>query len=401
MGYLSFILRSTFDDFKKNKLRTFLTSLGILIGVFAVILLNALGLGLKEYIKQQFESLGSNTLYLIPGNFQSSASFRSYSSLATGIRFDEEDVKTLTKIKKISFISPLLNNTAKVVGTKESKLTSFVGANAQIFSILNLQIEHGRLFDKNDVAKKNKVAVLGYKIAEKLYGSKTAALGRSLKMNNQNFKVIGVLGHIAGVEALDDHNFLIFVPYTSLPTLNGKHEFLTIYLKAQDNQSIEEVKKEAKVLLLKKYKEKDFTILDQREILESVVAIFNILNSALIAIAAVSLIVGGVGIMNIMYVSVTEKINEIGLRRCVGATKKDILFQFLLEAVILSLAGGLIGLTLTFLVVFVIQNFFPAYINFQAVLLTLFITSGIGIFFGILPAKKAASLTPIEAIKTT
>lgn len=400
MEYFKFILRSSLDDFKRNKIRTLLTCLGILVGVFSVIMLNSLGLGLKEYIRQQFESLGSNIVYLMPGKFTSSTSFSSYTSLATGIRFDERDVNSLKKIKEITNISPVFTTSVRASGAGKSELVEFVGSNDDVFPILNLNLDRGRLFDKTDVDKGNKVAVLGYKIAEKLYGSKSAALGKSLKINDQRFKVIGVLEHIAGIEQLDDHNLLIFGPYTSTPSLNPNNEFLTIYLKAQDNESIAIIKEKAKTILLKRYKEKDFSVLDQAEVLDSVVSIFNILNSILLSIGAISLIVGGVGIMNIMYVSVTEKIAEIGIRRAIGATRKDILFQFLFEAIILSLMGGFLGLLFAYLLVFLIQKVFPAYINIQAVLITLGISSVIGVVFGILPAKKAAGLTPVEAIRT-
>ena len=172
-----------------------------------------------------------------------------------------------------------------------------------------------------------------------------------------------------------------------------------IYLKARNSETVAELKKEANTIMLKKYKEDEFSLIEQTEILNAVNQIFSVLNTVLIAIGSISLIVGGVGIMNIMYASVTERTKEIGIRRAIGATKNDILFQFMSESVILSLFGGVAGLVLSGLIVLGVRTFFPASLNLLSVIIAISVSTFIGVFFGVFPARKAASLSPIEAIR--
>jgi len=369
MEQYKYLIKSSFDDFKRNKVRTLLTSLGIMVGVLSVVLLIALGLGLKNYIQGQFESLGANLLIIFPGNVFSEGSGvggNFGAGFAGGASFDEKDVKTLSKLPDINYVVPMFMKSL-VFETGREKSTGYVMAtNEDAFKLLNLELLEGREFSRSDVLGKTKKAVLGYNIAEKLFIDPTIAIGKTVKVNDQRYIVIGVAKK------------------------KGDREM---------DKTIQNVKEDAKNALLKRYKVDDFSVTEQSQILSSINSIFAIINSVLIAIGSISLFVGGIGIMNIMYATVTERTKEIGIRRAIGATEKDILLQFLSESVVLSLLGGVIGLIVAIIIVLIVRIFFPASINIVAVVVAIFVSSAIGIFFGIFPAKRAAKLSPIEAIR--
>ncbi|AKM82966.1 hypothetical protein A2422_03265 [Candidatus Woesebacteria bacterium RIFOXYC1_FULL_31_51] len=399
MEQYKYLIKSSFDDFKRNKVRTLLTSLGIMVGVLSVVLLIALGLGLKNYIQGQFESLGANLLIIFPGNVFSEGSGvggNFGAGFAGGASFDEKDVKTLSKLPDINYVVPMFMKSL-VFETGREKSTGYVMAtNEDAFKLLNLELLEGREFSRSDVLGKTKKAVLGYNIAEKLFIDPTIAIGKTVKVNDQRYIVIGVAKK-KGDREMDSG---VFVPYSStFGNINPDKTFFTIYLGASSDKTIQNVKEDAKNALLKRYKVDDFSVTEQSQILSSINSIFAIINSVLIAIGSISLFVGGIGIMNIMYATVTERTKEIGIRRAIGATEKDILLQFLSESVVLSLLGGVIGLIVAIIIVLIVRIFFPASINIVAVVVAIFVSSAIGIFFGIFPAKRAAKLSPIEAIR--
>mgnify|MGYP001616574157 CR=1 FL=1 len=399
MTYILFIIRSALFDFSRNKLRTLLTSLGILIGVASVVLLTAFGLGLRRYIEQQFEDLGTNLLRVLPGKILSGGSFRSGPGSFAGIRFDEKDVADVKRVKGALYVVPVFSKSMTISADNESMLGDIYASSADIFHALNLATDVGSQFTKSDVEKRAKVVLVGPKIANKLFGSPKETLGRFVKMENQNFRVIGVLKPKGGGFGGPDLDSFIYLPYTTAEAFNPDKKFIAMVIKAEDGTNIEVLKKDIGEKLLRRYKKDDFSVIEQSELIGAISSIFAIINTVLIGIAAVSLLVGGIGIMNIMFVSVTERIKEIGIRRAIGARKRDILWQFLAEAVILSLFGGFVGLSLSFGVTLIIQQVFPAYIDASSVALALGVSSAIGIIFGLLPAKKAADLSPIDAIR--
>lgn len=398
MHYFLFIVRTALEDFKRSKLQTFLTSLGIMIGVFAVIMLTALGLGLKKYIADQFESLGKNTLFIAPGKILEGGSFGASSLL--GNRFDIKDLNRLKRVRNIAGIAPLSSKSGEAKGTVKSEFVNIFFTSDDFFDITGFSIDKGRFFDNTDVEKRAKVLVAGPKIAEKLFESTIEALDKKIAIDSVNFKIVGVIkskggGGFGG----PDYDSYFFGPYTTGFIFNPDKQFIRFAIKAEEDVSLAEVKDQINKEMLRRYEEDDFSIVEPTEILSVVNSIFGIMNIVLVAIASISLLVGGIGIMNIMYVTVSDKTREIGIRRAIGARKNDILFQFLIEGIALSIIGGTLGLILAFIGVILVQNFFPAYIDLPSVILALGVSSAIGIVFGVLPARKAANLEPVEAIR--
>lgn len=399
MNHYIFVVQSAFEDFSRNKGRTFLTSLGIVIGVLSVVILIAFGLGLKKYINDQFQSLGSNLIRVVPGQILKGGSFSSTGSMST-IRFDSRDVLKLQRVKSAEYVIPIVTRSISVTMGKGTEPATLYASTADIFVALNLKAHYGDIFTKTDVEKRSKSVVIGPKIAAKLFSTEEAAINKYIKVDNQNFKVQGVLepkggGGFGG----PDLDSFIYMPHTTAQVFNPDKKFYAIIVKSNSNISIETAKDEIKTALLKRYKNDDFSVIDQAELLGAIEGIFGMLNTVLVAIAAVSLVVGGIGIMNIMYVTVTERIKEIGIRRALGARTSDILLQFLVESVALSILGGLMGLILAYIIVYFIQSVFPAYIDLNSVVLALGVSSIIGVVFGVFPAKKAADLSPIDAIR--
>jgi putative ABC transport system permease protein len=395
MKYLRFLFKSSFDDLRRNKVRTFLTSLGILIGVLSVVLMMAFGFGLKDYINKQFETLGKNLIMVMPGSGFTGGN--GGQGLIGGAQFDEKDLAKIKRVKNVATAAPVVMKGVKVQAGGKTEGSSLLGTTANMFEIMNQKVQAGKLFTENDVQKKRKVIVVGAQIAEKLFGSPNNAIGKVVRIQNQRFVVIGVLKKIGSIGSSDDSNAL--APYTALSSLNPNKTFFGIYLKTTNDQVVSQVKKDIKTVLLRRYKADDFSVTEQAELLSMINTIIGVLNIALIAIGSISLLVGGIGIMNIMYATVTERTKEVGIRRAIGATKRDILLQFLSEAAIVSVLGGLLALLLAAGIVLLIQPVFPAVINVFSVAVAFGISSFIGIFFGVFPAKKAADLSPIEAIR--
>lgn len=400
MNYFLFILRTALEDFRRNKVRTFLTSLGILIGVASVVLLISFGLGLKEYIKNQFESLGTNLIVVLPGKVFSGGSFRSGASGLGGVKFDERDVAKLKRIPSVNYVVPIFTRSVSITGGKKTEISDLYATTADMFPIRNLEIDQGRLFKKTDVEKRSKIVVIGPVLAKNLFGSSASALGRNVQIEGQSFRIIGILkskggGGFGG----PDFDSFTYTPYKSAYSFNPDKNFVGIYVKVANEDAVNIAKARVTDTLLIRYKEDDFTVVEQTEILNAVSSIFSVLNTLLVFIGGISLLVGGIGIMNIMYVSVVERTREIGIRRAIGATSRDILSQFLAESVILSLLGGLGGVAISYIIVFFVQSVFPAYVDVTSVLVAFGVSSLIGIIFGVFPARKAANLSPIEAIR--
>ncbi len=392
------LAKAALEDFRRNKVRTALTSLGIMIGVLSVVLLISLGLGLKNYIQGQFESMGANLILILPGSGFTGEGGGSFGGQGTvgGTSFDERDVNTLKRVPELDYVVPIFMKGISIEAGGEKKYGFVMGINDEGFKLMNLEAKEGELFGKTEVQAGSKIGVLGEVIANELFGSSENAIGKTVRFEGQRFKVIGVAKKKGDNEA--DRAF--YIPYkTTYGSLNPNKTFWAIYLGVKSDDLVGIAKQKAEEALLKRYNADDFAVTEQSELLNTINQIFGIINTILIAIGSISLIVGGIGIMNIMYATVTERTKEVGIRRAVGATERDILLQFLTESLILSLFGGIVGLILATLIVLAIRIFFPASINLFSVLITFVISSGIGIFFGVFPARRAAKLPPIEAIR--
>ena len=399
MIYLKQIFLSALDDFRRNLLRTFLTTLGIVIGISSVVLLIALGLGLKAFIKTQFEGLGTNIVIILPGKLFQNGKFQPGQNIG-GIQLDEKDFSSLGKVKTVEYLAPAYIKTVTVKAQGKTEIADMYATNDEIFPMRNLTLALGEYYTKSDLGKRSKKVVMGPKIAKMLFGSAEDAVNKIIKIENLSFEVLGVLvakggGGLGG----PDFDSFIYVPYKSVLSLNPNKAFSAINAKIKNGNEIDSAKQEIKRQLLKRYKEDDFSIIEQEEIQNTVTAIYSVLNLVLIAIAGISLLVGGIGIMNIMFVSVIERYKEIGIRRSLGATRRDILLQFLTEAVLLSLLGGLLAILISYAIILIIRIYFPAYLDFTAVCIALLVSAGTGIIFGVLPARNAASLSPVEAIR--
>lgn len=392
------LFTSSLEDFKRNKVRTFLTSLGITVGVFSVVILIALGLGLKNYIQGQFQSMGANLIMILPGSGFTGEGGGRFGGQGTvgGVSFDEKDVINLKRITGIDYVVPVFMTSTEVESAGTKKVGSVMAISDDGFKLMNVEAEYGKLFGKADVQGGIKVAVLGNTMAVDLFTDPEKAIGKVIRFENQRFKIDGVAKKKGDRQA----DTAIFIPYrTAYNNINPEKKFWAIYLGVKSDGLIKEVKKRAEDELAKRYNTDRFAVTEQAELLSSINQIFGIINTVLIAIGSISLFVGGIGIMNIMYSTVTERTKEIGIRRAIGATEKDILLQFLSESIVLSLFGGVAGLFLAIIAVIIMRFFFPASINIVAVIVAIVVSSGIGIIFGVFPARRAAKLSPIDAIR--
>ena len=313
-----------------------------------------------------------------------------------GAEFDERDIASIGRIPDVKYVVPVYFKSVGVEAGGAKKSSYVMGVNEDFFPLMNKEIIDGAEFTKSDVAAGAKVAVVGNTTADDLFDKPGDAIGKTIRFESLRVKVVGVLEKTGDNET----DKSVIIPYrTTFGSLNPKKTFWSIYVGVELKDQVQSVKNSIKETLLKRYKVDDFSVTEQSEILSTVNQIFSIINTILVAIGSISLLVGGIGIMNIMYATVTERTKEIGIRRAVGATQKDILLQFLTESLILSVFGGVLGLIFASLIVLVVRFFFPASINLFSVLITFAISSGIGVFFGVFPARRASKLTPIEAIR--
>ncbi|MBP8591430.1 ABC transporter permease [Candidatus Shapirobacteria bacterium] len=399
-----------------NKLRTFLTMLGIIIGVGSVIMLMSVGAGVQTFVNQQFELIGSNNLFIIPGqmgeammmgmggrgNDSISNQTTSQGGALTTMSTSKLKEKHVKGIKRLS--SDILEATgtielpAKATYKNEAIFASLSGIDENFFSASNLAVEVGRPIEAKDVLNKRKVAVIGPEVSEKLFPG-IDPLGKKIMVANVSFEVVGITekrgtGGIGG-----NIDRVIYVPFPVVQSLTEKEGLQAILVKVSDREKIPEVINLIKNYLSSELDEDEFSVIDQTKILETVNAILTILTYALTAIAAISLLVGGVGIMNIMFVSVIERTREIGIRKAVGATPGNIRSQFLTEAVILSLLGGILGVGFGVLGAKIAQRWLTTTVTPSSVILSLGVCSLIGIIFGVAPAARAAKLDPVEALR--
>lgn len=379
-----------------NKVRSFLTTLGIIIGVFAIILLVSIGTGLQKFITDQIAGFGSNLVYVIPGKITggNTAGGGSTNKLVL------QDAKTLeSKLRSKAMVAPVIEQfaTIKYKG-KENKSASVLGTTANYEDIIqNTKLTSGTFFSPGQNYSGAAVAVIGSSVAENLFGT-TSPVGKRIYIGNKTYRVTGVLEKKGAMLGFDQDNMAI-IPYGTAQKQFGINQLNSIYIAVNDNASINQTKDETEKIMLKRLTEDDFSVMTAESTLDIVKNITNILSLALGGIAAISLLVGGIGVANIMLVSVTERTREIGLRKALGAKRRDILKQFLLEAVILSLLGGTIGIILGLIASYILSIFLVSSVTPFSVILAFGFSVLIGVVFGMAPAIRASKLNPIDALR--
>ncbi len=398
------LLKAAFKSLAKNRMRSLLTSLGIIIGVSAVVVMVAIGKGSQQRIQNDISSLGTNLLMVRPGSV-SSGGTRLGAGSSPGFTFS--DIEKLQKeLIYVSAISPVVRTSAQVIGGSGNWMTSIYGVDSDYFGIRDWQIASGEFFTEKDVASKRKVAVLGKTVANELFMNMDP-IGQRIRINNIPFTIIGVLKSKGEAAMGQDQDDIVLAPSTTvLYRIKGGQYIDMINASAVSVEAMDAAKQELTDALrtirgIKYGEDDDFTVRSQSEIMQMVTSTTETMTLLLGAIAAVSLIVGGIGIMNIMLVSVTERTREIGIRLSIGARGSDIMVQFLTEAIVLSLSGGIIGILLSAGVVAILNRFtsLTAIMNPEIIIVSFLFSGAVGIFFGFYPARRAAALNPIDALR--
>lgn len=388
-----------------NKLRSSLTMLGIIIGNASVIALVGIGQGAQRLASEQFEALGPNLLFIVPGSQETR---RTVLDMPKTLVL--EDAQAIAKqVPSVQEVAPQINSRLLVTYRNRNTNTAVTGTTPEFLPVRNYDVAKGRFITQLDLDRNNQVVALGADVANKLFGS-SDPIGQMVRIKNASFQVIGVM-EPKGAFLGDNQDDTVLIPLTTMANrLVGRTspygtEVTFISVSAKNQDSIGAAKFQIENLLRLRHKitnEDDFTVRTQKDVLEIVGTITGGLTLLLAAIAAISLLVGGIGVMNIMLVSVTERTQEIGLRKAIGAQERDILIQFLIEAVILSAAGGIIGTVLGISVIQVVAMVSPlkAGISPVAIVLAVSVSGGIGLFFGVVPARRAAKLDPIVALRS-
>ncbi len=388
-----------------NKLRTSLAILGIVIGIASVIALVSLGQASQRSVEAQIQSLGSNLLTVIPGG-QSTGGVRGAMGGATTLTLDDAHaLATSESLHYVNQVSPEVQQRAQVTAGRNNTNTQVMGVYPTYATVRNLTLSSGVFITSQDISTVSKVAVVGPQVVEDLFPD-TSPIGKTIRINGQMLRIIGITNSRGG-SGFQNQDDVIYVPLsTAQRVLFGISHVSSIAVEATSRDVMTQAQDEIGYFLLERHKIKDplqadFSIFSQNDILNTASQVTGTFTTLLSGIAAISLLVGGIGIMNIMLVSVTERTREIGLRKALGAKYRSIITQFLIEAVILTIAGGLAGISVGVAISLVLSRVLGVafYISPPSILLALVVSCGIGVTFGWYPAKKAASLQPIEALR--
>ena len=399
------IIIEGFQTLTLNKMRTGLAILGIVIGIGSVITLISLGQGSQQSIENQIQSLGSNLLTVSPSRQNSGGVMGQSGGVTSLVLADAKAIEEKFSNTLVNKVSPEYSNRSQVVASRNNSNVSVIGVYPTYAEIRKVTMDKGVFISDRDVSSMTKVAVLGPTTATDLFGE-TNPIGKTIKVGNQTLKVIGVTVSKGG-SGFNNPDDMIYVPLTTAQKqIFGRDNLTSIAVEAKTKEVMVQAQDEIGYLLLNQHKlnsptDADFTIMSQNDLLNTVSQVTGTLTALLGGIAAISLLVGGIGIMNIMLVTVTERTREIGLRKALGAKKKTIITQFLIESILLTFIGGVIGMIFGITVSFLISKVMNlAYvISLSSIALAMGVSSLIGIIFGLYPARKAANLQPIEALR--
>ncbi len=397
MNWIEYI-KLAITALRTNKVSSLLTMLGIIIGVASVILLVSIGTGLQHWVTEQFASLGANTIMVMAGDVDVSQGPRG--AMMSASKFELSDVSDLERgSDAIKEVTPMVQGFGSFSYEGNTTSTEVWGVWENYFAISKFEAEFGRIITQNDVERNRRVIVLGSKPAKDLFGEDANPVGKMLTLNDVQFEIVGVLASKGGGGAMGSADDFTAIPLTTAMRQFDRDRPFMMFVEAVDSDSVTQAKQDAEHILLRRLKDDEFTVLESTQLLSTITQFLGVITAALGGIAGISLLVGGIGIMNIMLVSVTERTREIGLRKAVGAKPQDILLQFLIESMILSLFGGCIGIVLGYLGSMAINQFIQTSVTPWSVFLASGFSAMIGIVFGVAPAIRAARLDPIEALR--
>ncbi len=400
-------IREALESLASNKMRSILTILGIVIGVGAVIAMLAVGVGAQDTITGSISGIGSNLLFVFRGNQTTEVTHVEPLTL--------EDAKALLdqfQAPSIYKVAPVVNGEVKITYSGESTSTSLVGVTPSYADVRNYTVTEGEFITQEQYIGNASVVLIGPDVADKLFGRRDGLVGETVRLNGQPFRITGVLESKGG-GAFGSQDNVVMVPFTTAQsriTRRTGNRVDMILVSVLEPDQMQQATEEISQILRSRHRSKigqdDFTIFSQQDFVATAKTITGVLTIFLGGVAGISLLVGGIGIMNIMLVSVTERTREIGLRKALGARKKDILIQFLTESSMLSLFGGVIGIGLGWLIAFVVGRIaaasgtpFTPKVGIDAILLATIFSTAVGLFFGLYPANRAANLEPVEALR--
>jgi putative ABC transport system permease protein len=400
-------IKIAFQSLSLNKLRSFLTMLGIIIGVGAVVAIMSVGAGAQQSVMQSIQGIGSNLIIVTPGERSEEEDIGAVLGTRTRDQLKIGDVKAIEKeASLIDRAAPVVVSSSVISYLDKNTQVSIYASSEAAEEVYNFEIDKGRFYNSSDVANSSNVAVIGQTVVEKLFGKKDP-VGKIIKIDGKNFTVIGTNKPMGATQFGADQDNMVSVPITTAQNkLYGLDYINMIMAKSVDEESTDKASEEIEKILRRQHNIKpgdnnDFTIQSQTQMLDMVSTITSIFTITISSIAGISLLVGGIGIMNIMLVSVTERTREIGIRKAVGAKNKDILIQFLTESIVLSVTGGIVGVIFAIFISIMLDKFtiLSTSITILPIILAFTFSTMIGLFFGIFPAMRAARLNPIDALR--